>query len=90
MVDMKSMVNIILVVGLTVASVRAQTTPSNAPGYPNLQDVPSRQEKPAMTGDDITKLKQDLSATRDRHQPPAARAEPKTANGTALKIIRGH
>ena len=35
-------------------------------GYPAVQDVPPRPEKPAMTADEQLKLKKELSATRDR------------------------
>jgi hypothetical protein len=37
---------------------------SKATGYPVLE--PARPEKPAMTADELTKLKKDLTATRDR------------------------
>ena len=35
-------------------------------GYPAVEDVPPRPEKPAMTADEQLKLKKALSATRDR------------------------
>ena len=35
-------------------------------GYPAVEDVPPRPEKPAMTADELSKLKKDLSITRDR------------------------
>ena len=38
-------------------------------GYPAVEDVPPRPEKPAMTADEQLKLKKDLSATRDRQAP---------------------
>jgi hypothetical protein len=38
-------------------------------GYPAVEDVPPRAEKPAMTADEQLKLKKDLSATRDRQAP---------------------
>jgi hypothetical protein len=54
-----------------------------APGYPAVEDVPPRPEKPAMTTDEQLKLKKDLAAARDRQAPKgkssgtgAARAEP--------------
>jgi hypothetical protein len=37
-----------------------------APGYPAVEDVPPRPEKPAMTTDEQLKLKKDLAAARDR------------------------
>jgi hypothetical protein len=39
-------------------------------GYPAVEDVPPRPEKPAMTADEQVKLKKELSATRDHHQAP--------------------
>jgi hypothetical protein len=45
-----------------------------ATGYPDVEDVPPRPEKPAMAADELAKLKKDLSATRDR-QAPDARAK---------------
>jgi hypothetical protein len=38
-------------------------------GYPALEDMPPRLEKPAMTADEQLKLKKALSATRDRQAP---------------------
>jgi hypothetical protein len=35
-------------------------------GYPAVEDVPPRPEKPAMTADEQLKLKKELSAARDR------------------------
>jgi hypothetical protein len=52
-------------------------------GYPAVEDVPPRPEKPAMTADEQLKLKKELSATRDRQASDgkakggAARAQPK-------------
>src|ERR1700740_3336909 len=40
-----------------------------ATGYPAVEDVPPRPEKPAMTADEQLKLKKELSATRDRQAP---------------------
>src|SRR5258706_9972488 len=40
---------------------------SKTTGYPAVEDVPPRPEKPAMTADEQLKLKKELSATRDRH-----------------------
>ena len=49
-------------------------------GYPAVEDVPPRPEKPAMTVDEQSKLKKDLTAARDRQVPSgkakAARAKP--------------
>jgi hypothetical protein len=38
-------------------------------GYPAVEDVPPRPEKPAMTTDEQLKLKKALSDTRDRQAP---------------------
>jgi hypothetical protein len=46
--------------------------------YPDVEDVPPRPEKPAMTADELSTLKKDLSATRDR-QAPDAKAHPARA-----------
>jgi hypothetical protein len=49
-----------------------------ATGYPDVEDLPPRSEKPAMkTPGELAKLKQDLSAARDRQAPGAkAKAHP--------------
>ena len=47
-------------------------------GYPAVEDVPPRPEKPAMTADEQLKLKKELSATRDRRAPKG-----KASAGTA-------
>ena len=44
---------------------------SKTAGYPVLE--PARPEKPAMTADELTKLKKDLTATRD-HQTTVGKA----------------
>jgi hypothetical protein len=38
-------------------------------GYPNLGDGPPKPEKPAMTVDELSKLKKDLTTARDRRTP---------------------
>jgi hypothetical protein len=70
---MKVVGAIILAIGLMAMGARAETpTPPKTTRYPDLR--PHEQEKPAMTADELTKLKQDLSATRDRqNQPPKNR-----------------
>jgi hypothetical protein len=54
-----------------------------ATGYPAVEDVPPRPEKPAMTAEEQLKLKKELGAARDRQTSKgkssgtgAARAEP--------------
>jgi hypothetical protein len=50
-------------------------------GYPAVQDLPPKREKPAMTADERLKLQKELIAARDRGVPigkakGAPRAEP--------------
>jgi hypothetical protein len=40
-------------------------------GYPAVEDVPTRPEKPAMTAEEQLKLKKELSAARDRQTSKA-------------------
>jgi hypothetical protein len=42
-------------------------------GYPAVEDVPPRPEKPAMTADEQLKLKKELFAARD-HQAPKGKS----------------
>jgi hypothetical protein len=53
-------------------------------GYPAVQDVPPKPEKPAMTADEQLKLKKELSATRDR-QVPGAKAKRGAARTQPVK-----
>jgi hypothetical protein len=56
--------------------------PPKPTAYLPVEDVPPRPEKPAMTADEQSKLKKDLTAARDRQAPKskvkgdAAHAEP--------------
>jgi hypothetical protein len=53
--------------GSPLLDARAQSPASGtAPGYLPVEDVPLRPEKPAMTADEMSKLKKDLGALRDR------------------------
>jgi hypothetical protein len=53
------------VVSLVPLSSRAEEPGRpKATGYPDVEDVPPRPEKPAMTAEELAKLKKDLSATR--------------------------
>jgi len=50
-------------------------------GYPAVEDVPPRPDKPAMTADEQLKLKKELIAVRERQakfkaKEDAARADP--------------
>jgi hypothetical protein len=67
----------------TAMDARAEVPgPPRATGYPAVEDVPPRPEKPAMTTDEQSKLKKELNAARDRQAPKskakggAARPEP--------------
>ena len=42
--------------------------PPKPTAYLPVEDVPPRPEKPAMTADEQSKLKKDLTATRDRRR----------------------
>ena len=53
-------------------------------GYPAVHDVPPRPEKPAMTADEQLKLKNELSATRDR-QAPGGKARAHAAPARPVK-----
>ena len=55
---------------VSLAPLDARTEEPGRPkttGYPAVEDVPPRPEKPAMTADELSKLKKELSAARDRH-----------------------
>jgi hypothetical protein len=66
------------VVSLTQLSSNEEPGRPKTTGYPDVEDLPPRPEKPAMkTPDELAKLKKDLSATRDRQAPDAkAKAHP--------------
>jgi hypothetical protein len=54
-------------IGSSLMDARAQTpAPSKASVYLPVEDLPPKREKPAMTADEMSKLKKDLSAARDR------------------------
>ena len=80
----------IAIVGLLATGTRAQTpVPPDAIGYPSLQGESPVPDRPAMTADDLAKLKQDLSAARDRQQKPVSSPQPHpAAKGTTPKIKR--
>ena len=70
-------------VSSTPMDARAEVPgPPKSTGYPAVEDVPPRPEKPAMTADEQSKLKKDLTAARDRQAPKgkakrdASHAEP--------------
>jgi hypothetical protein len=49
-----------------VGSRAEEAAHPKAGGYPAVGDMPSRPDKPAMTTDEMSKLKKDLGAARDR------------------------
>lgn len=52
------------------SDARAQASARPKPnGYPSVEDVPPRPEKPAMTAEEQLKLKKELGAARDRQAP---------------------
>ena len=57
------------VVSLAPHGARAEEQGRPKTGYPAVQDTPPRPEKPAMTADELSKLKKELNATRDRQAP---------------------
>jgi hypothetical protein len=61
--------SVMLLSVVLLAPIRSQAEEAahpNAGGYPAVGDVPSRPDKPAMTTDEMSKLKKDLGAARDR------------------------
>jgi hypothetical protein len=60
--------------GSSLMDARAEAPgPPKTTGYPAVEDVPPRPDKPAMTGAEQLKLKKELVAARDR-QAAAAKA----------------
>jgi hypothetical protein len=62
----------ILLSVVSLVSLSSQAEERGKPkttGYPAVEDVPPRPDKPAMTADEQLKLKKELSATRDRQAP---------------------
>ena len=58
-----------VIAALPLASRAEETARQKTIGYPAVEDVPPRPEKPAMTADEQSKLKKELSAARDRQVP---------------------
>lgn len=60
--------------GTSLMDARAEATAlPKAPGYLPVEDVPPKPEKPAMTADELSKLKKELTAARD-HQAPKGKS----------------
>ena len=75
----------ILLFVVSLAPLDAQAEEPGRPtttGYPNLGDMPPKPEKPAITADELSKLKNQLTTARDRQRTTgkvrggAAQAEP--------------
>ena len=69
--------------GSSLMDARAEAPlPAKKSVYLPVEDLPPKREKPAMTADEQSKLKKDLTAARDRQAPKgkakgdAARAHP--------------
>jgi hypothetical protein len=71
---------ILLSVSLAPLDARAEEPGHRKTGYPAVEDVRPRPEKPAMTADELSKLKKDLSTARDR-QARKGKASAGTAPG---------
>lgn len=54
------------------ALAEVQKTPKST-GYPAVEDVPPRPDKPAMTADEQLKLKKELTTARDRQAKSKAK-----------------
>lgn len=54
-------------IGLPTVGARAEDRKSTP--YPTVGDVPPKRENSGMTNDEISKLKKDLTAARDRQVP---------------------
>ena len=58
----------------SLMDARAEATAlPKATGYPAVEDAPPRPQKPAMTADELSKLKKELTAARD-HQAPKGKS----------------
>ena len=57
--------------GSSLMGVRAESPARpRTRGYPAVQDLPPKREKPAMTADERLKLQKELIAARDRRAQP--------------------
>jgi hypothetical protein len=77
----------LLLSGVVLAPLGARAEEPGHPkttGYPAVEDLPPRPEKPAMTADEQLKLKKELSATRDR-QVPGGKAKVHAAPAQPVK-----
>jgi hypothetical protein len=53
----------------SLAAIGAWADERKSTNYPSVGDTPPRPEKPAMTTDEISKLKKDLTTAHDRQAP---------------------
>jgi hypothetical protein len=59
------------VVGMCADARAEATTAPKQRAYPQVEDVPAKPDKPAMTADEQAKLKKDLIDARDRQTSKA-------------------
>ena len=60
--------------GTSLMNARAEATAlPKAPSYLAVEDLPPKPEKPAMTAEELLKLKKELTAARD-HQAPKGKS----------------
>jgi hypothetical protein len=65
--------------GSSLMDARAEAPAPKTSGYPAVEDLPPKREKPALTVDERLKLQKELTAARDR-QTSRAKAKPVTAS----------
>ena len=70
---------------LPLASRAAESARPKTTGYPAVGDVPPRPDKPAMTADEQSKLKKDLSTARDRQEAKQTSKSKASAGRTPAK-----
>ena len=68
---------------LPLASRAEEAARPKTTGYPAVGDVPPRPDKPAMTADEQSKLKKELSAARDRQPRGSTAGKANTGAGPA-------
>jgi hypothetical protein len=57
-------------VGSSLMDARAEVAaPQKPSGYMPVEEMPSKREKPALTPDEVLKLRKDLIEARDRQAP---------------------
>ena len=72
-ISLTAFLTVVLLLGMP--NSRAQT-PATTSAYPSVNQVPPSRDTPAMTADERSQLKKDLSAARDR-QVGSAKAKDK-------------